>query len=76
MEPNPMQAGPLKTWTFDRGGYVGVVTADTVEIAKALVRQGGIELDSQDLVPAVTTARWCRILKKPIPGLTLLNGVR
>jgi len=76
MEHNPLQARPLMTWTFDRNGFVGVVTADTVEIAKALVRQGGIELDNQDLVPAVTSARWCRILKQPIPGLTLLNGVR
>jgi hypothetical protein len=54
----------LKTWTATHGIKTIVVTAETVEVARAIVeREHGIELANVDLVPAVTRSRWSRVIE-------------
>jgi hypothetical protein len=52
------------TWTYTNGSTIAVVTADGVEQAKVeLAKQGVRMVENVDLIPCVTTTRWCRILQ-------------
>ena len=54
----------LKTWTARHGDKVVVVTAETVEVARAIVeRDHGVVLANTDLVPMVTHHRYARVIE-------------
>lgn len=54
----------VMTWTYSNGHTIAVVTADGVEQAKAILDKRGITgVENSDLVPCVTTTRWCRVLQ-------------
>jgi hypothetical protein len=52
----------LMTWTFDTPVAVGIVTAETCELACILLSRRGITVSNVDLVPVVTRSRWVRVL--------------